>query len=361
MSPAVSLREKFFGCIAGVHAGSAMGAAIEGKNYWQIEEEHGVLDTFLPYHHYKELNSWVREPGTTEDGVERQKLIIDAIVRKGDRVTAEDVRQSWLTTMNPKAAGNLSEPFEGELLTMAKSPLPARDIGRYCDYAGLVSFARSCHPIGLINAGDIDATITDALEVGQLYQTTNSKGIQWATVTAMAVAAATKPDATVDSVIGTVLDRIDTITPNPAGVGDELRRALDYTAACSDVHELARVFEKHYGGWGIPYACSYANEVVTKGMCVFRMVKGNLRDAIIAGVNLGRDTDCTTAVAAGISGALTGGASLPPEWIETVDHATSVNPHTCCRKTMRQHANDLYDAFVRRLKSMRAYINLMGQ
>ncbi len=39
---------------------------------------------------------------------------------------------------------------------MAKTPIPARDLGRYCDYAGLVSFARSCHPIGLINAGDID-------------------------------------------------------------------------------------------------------------------------------------------------------------------------------------------------------------
>lgn len=96
----------------------------------------------------------------------------------------------------------VSEPFEATLLAMAKSGIPARDIGRYCDYSGLNSFARSCHPIGLINAGDMEAAKEDVLEVGQLYQTTNSRGLQWAVVTGVAIAAATRPDATVDSVLG---------------------------------------------------------------------------------------------------------------------------------------------------------------
>jgi len=37
------LREKFFGCIAGVHLGSAMAAPVEGWTWERIEREHGTL------------------------------------------------------------------------------------------------------------------------------------------------------------------------------------------------------------------------------------------------------------------------------------------------------------------------------
>lgn len=60
----------------------------------------------------------------------------------------------------------------------------------------------------------------------------------------------------------------------------------------------------------MPYPFSYVNEVVTKGICIFRMVNGNTKAAILAGVNMERDTDCVAAVAAGIAGALDGTASV---------------------------------------------------
>ena len=83
----IALREKFYGCIAGVHIGSAMAAPVEGWAYEKIESEYGTLEEFHPYHHYKGTTDWVREPGTTEDGVERQKLMITAIMEKGGRIT----------------------------------------------------------------------------------------------------------------------------------------------------------------------------------------------------------------------------------------------------------------------------------
>ena len=61
----IALREKFYGCIAGVHIGSAMAAPVEGWAHEKIESEYG----------------------TTEDGVERQKLMITAIMEKGGRIT----------------------------------------------------------------------------------------------------------------------------------------------------------------------------------------------------------------------------------------------------------------------------------
>ena len=359
----VSLREKFFGCIAGCHIGSAMGAAVEGWSWDRIEREYGTLDKLLPYHHYGKSNNWMREPGTTEDGVERQKLMITAILEKQDRINAEDLRRAWVDHMNPNAAGLVSEPFEGALLAMAKTHIPAADIGKYCDYSGLVSLSRSCHPIGLINAGDILEAIDDVSEIGQLYNTANSRGILWGQVVVTAITAATKPGATVDSVLGDIFDncdKVDTRFTRRAGIRGEIERALKLTAGCSNFRQMRKKFDTMYNGAGIPYSHSYANEIVTKAVCVFKMTKANTWEAMKAGVNMGRDTDCLTAVAAGISGALSGAASIPNALVKQTDYATSVNPHTNSQRTLRETSDGLYSAFKARLTKMKAFAEKMG-
>ena len=349
---AATLKDKFRGCIMGAHIGSAMGAAVEGWSYEKIEQTYGLVEDFHAYEHYG--NGWMREPGTTEDGIERQKLMITAIIEKGGRVNAEDVRKAWIDHANPNAGGLVSEPFEGVLLSMAKTGIPARDLGKYCDYAGLNSFSRACHAIGLINAGNVQTAKEDILEVGQLYQTSNSRGLQWACVTGIAIASATKPGATVDSVIGDVLDNCD-----PKWVTGELERELKNTEKITDIRDLRRYFDGVYSGIGIPYAFSYANEVVTKGMCIFQMVKGNTRDAVIAGVNMGRDTDCVAAVAAGITGALGGTESVPERWIAQLVKATQLNPHTNSRRTMVESADGIYEAYRNRLRKEKEFAELM--
>jgi ADP-ribosylglycohydrolase len=359
----VSLREKFFGCIAGCHIGSAMGAAVEGWSWEKIEREHGTLDKLLGYHHYGKRNNWMREPGTTEDGIERQKLMITAIIEKQDRINAEDLRRAWVDHMNPNAAGLVSEPFEGALLAMAKTHIPAADIGKYCDYSGLVSVSRSCQPIGLINAGDIRGAIDDVREIGQLYNTANSRGILWAEVVVTAIAAATKPGATIDSVLGAIFDncdKVDTRFTKRAGIRGELEKALKLTAGCEDFRQMRKKFDSIYNGSGIPYSYSYANENVTKGVCIFKMTKANTWEAMKAGVNMGRDTDCLTAVATGISGALSGAASIPNALIKQTDYATSVNPHTNSQRTLRETSDGLYNAFKARLAKMKAFAEEMG-
>lgn len=361
-SSQISLREKFFGCIAGVHVGSALGAPCEAWDWPDIQAKYGTIDRLLPYQHYR--NGWNREPGTTEDGVERQKMMITAIIEKKDRVTAEDVRRIWVRDMKPEAAGMISEPFEAQLLAMAKSGIPACDIGRYCDYSGLVTMARSCHPIGLINAGDIEGAVEDVFEVGQLYQTANSRGLQWAAVTGLAIASATKRGATVDSVIADILKGHPRFVSRGGESGDmtvmgEIERSLERTKNCKDFREMRVTFDKVYSGRGFPYFCSYANEVVSKAVCVFHMCKGNPKESMIASVNMGRDTDCLSAVAAGISGALMGASAIPEEWLKQVDYATTKMPITNSRRTMRQHADGLFEAYQLRLRKLRAFVETM--
>jgi ADP-ribosylglycohydrolase len=364
----VTLRDKFYGCIAGAHIGSAMGVLVEGWSWQEVVRVHGVMDKFIPSIY---ADHTVRDAGSTEDGIERQKLMITAIIEKKDRVNAEDVRRIWVRDLNPDAAGVISEPFEGELLKLAKTKIPAREIGRMCDYAGLNSFSRACHPIGLINAGDVGTAIEDVLEVGQLYQTTNSRGLKWACVTAVAIAAATKPGATMDSIFQAIFDNLDERQrvegrddgwyAGYAGINvvDEIKNALAYTASCRDFKDMREAFDPHYNGYGMPYNISYANEVVTKGLCVFKMTKGNVKDAVIAACNIGRDTDCVAAIAGGLAGVLSGSSTIPDDWIDVVDTATQVLRCTNNRRTMRECSDGLYDAFKNRLKKMTAIANLM--
>ena len=89
------------------------------------------------------------------------------------------------------------------------------------------------------------------------------------------------------------------------------------------------------------------------------MTKGNTWEAMKAGVNMGRDTDCLTAVAAGICGSLSGAGSIPPEIVKQADHATSVNPHTNSKRTLRETSDGLYEAFKARLAQMKTYAEQM--
>jgi len=358
----ISLREKFFGCIAGLHVGSALKGPCEGWNWQDIQAKYGTIDKMIGYQDYR--NGWNREPGTTEDGVERSKMMSTAIIEKKDRVTAEEVRAIWVRDMKPEAAGMISEPFEGVLLAMAKSGIPACDIGRYCDYAGLVSMSRSCHPIALINAGNIEGAVEDIFEVGQLYQTTNSRGLQWAAVTGIAIASATKPGATVDSVLADILKghpRFSTrgAASSQSAIVHEIERALELTKKCQDFREMRVALDTVYSGRGMAYFAAYANEVVTKAVCVFAMCKGNLKQAMISGVNMGRDTDCLSATASGMTGALAGAGSVPEEWIKQVDYATTKIPVTNNRRTVRETADGLYDAYRARLQRMKTFAEQM--
>ncbi|MGQ7889934.1 ADP-ribosylglycohydrolase family protein [Paenibacillus sp. WC2504] len=368
MSENISLKEKFYGCIAGTYVGAAMGAPVEGMSHQEIEAKYGVLNTLLPYE--RNNNGWIREAGTTEDGVERQKLMTTAILAKQDRVNAEDIRSIWVRDIKPNAGGMITEPFENTLLAVAKSGIPARDIGKYCDYAGLSSASGSCQPIGLINAGDVRNAVADAFEIGQLYQTSKSYAVRWAGVSAAAIASATKPGATVDSVIGDIFRYCDytdlalKIDGNKYGylrdnVIQELDSGLKRTAHCKDFGELREAFDKIYYGCGVPYCNSFANEALTKAICILRLVNGNAYEAILAGVNMGRDTGAVAAIAGGLAGALKGAGSISAELIKQVDDATSLNPYTNNERTIQEQADGLYRAFHARLQKINTFTETM--
>jgi ADP-ribosylglycohydrolase len=336
--------DKVLGCLAASQIGSAMGAAVEGWSYQAIRERYGRLEELLPYEHYG--NGWKRPPGTTEDGIERQRVFLRAIRRARGRPTADDVAAVWREEVDAEKAAWCMEPFDRHLIRLAKAGVPGSELGRFNPYTNLVSLSRSCHPIGLVNAGDPAQAARDAHAVGRVLQQALGDGLTWAGAVAAAIAAAMAPDATVDSVLSAAVDA------GGPGLRDEIRRALDVADGADDALAMREAFDAHYGGHGIAYAASQANEVVSKGLAVFRATRGDPRAAIVIAVNFGRDTDCLAAVAGGLAGALKGTEGLPAAWLAQVDAATEANPYTNLRLPLEAQARIVWDALA--LESKRA-------
>jgi ADP-ribosylglycohydrolase len=362
-----TLREKFRGCIAGSWVGSAMGAAVEGWSRERIQETYGFLDRLLPYRHYTAYTDWARPPGTTEDGIERQKLIATAIIEKRDRILAHDLVAIWVRDLDPEKMIYKQERFDRSLLELARAGVPPSELGRLWPFPNVVSMARASHPLGLINAGDSRGAADDSFEVGKVYARETAFGLRWAALYNAAIAEACKPKATVASVLevarrfvhyraeaGSLYALYDTIER-------EVSNALELAAKHTDPMAMRDAFYEFYeGGRYVNYGMSQANEVVSKGLAVFTISRGDPREAILTAVNFGRDTDCLAAVAAGLAGALSGVQAIPQEWIAQVNEATRQDPYTNSLRSIEETADGLFEALLARRGQLEGYLQLMA-
>ncbi len=325
---------------------------MEGWPYGRTAAKYGVLDRLLPYAHYD--GSWKRPRGTTEDGTERQRLMCTAIIEKEGRITPEDLARVWLRDCNEEHMKQTMEGFDSKLVRLLRASVPATRLGEYSGWHDLVSVARSCHPLGLINAGDPDHAKHDCMDIGRMYFPEGDVGLEWASVVAGAIAEALLPKATVSSVISTALSLA------PESVAQELRAGLDMTRGVRDAMTMRERFGERYRRQGVGYALSYADEIVTKAFAIFKVTKGDPRAAIIAAVNFGRDTDCLASIAGGLAGALGGARKIPAEWLRQVDTATRRNRYTVSRRTLADTAEGLLCALRRELARSRRRLRLLG-
>ena len=362
-----TLRDKFTGCIAASWVGSAMGAAVEGWSPQRIADTYRVLDRLLPYAHYTSYTDWQRPPGTTEDGIERQKLIATAIIDKQGRIAAHDLVAVWLRDLDPDKMVYKQEAFDKSLLEMARAGVPPSELGRLWPFFNQISMGRASHPLGLINAGDPQGAADDTFEVGKVYARETAFALRWAALYNAAIAEACKPQATVESVLGTARDFVHyraeagSLYARYDTTERDLNRALELARKHRDPAAMRDEFYEFYeGGRHFPYSMSEANEVIPKGLAVFAITRGDPKTAIITAVNFGRDTDCLAAVAGGLAGALSGAAGIPPEWIAQVNEAARQDPYTNNRRTTQETADGLFAAFLAQRQRRQEHLALMG-
>ena len=341
---------------------------MEGWSPERIQQTYGYLNELKAYQHKYTEKEWERPGGTTEDGIERQKLIATAIIEKRDRIQAADLLRVWVRDLDPDKMVMKQEAFDCSFLKMARAGVPAGELGKLWLHPNAVSVARASHPIGLINAGDPASAADDTHEVGRLYAGENAPALRWAAAYNAAIAAACRPDATVDSVLQTAREFIP-YRADPASIyarydriEQEIDRALELASQHSDLEALRDAFATIYhGGDHMVYHMSQANEIVSKGLAVFYMTKGDPKEAILAAVNFGRDTDCLAAIAGGLAGALSGSKRISSEWVDQVNEATAQDPYTNNRRTIDQTADGLYDAYQVRRAKLSEWLDLMAE
>jgi len=340
------LFSRIYGCEAAGTIANSMGDVTEGLSWRQIEERYGLVDKLLPQDKKASRRpqrfgpDWTRHahhrpPGMTEDGFERHRLCTSAILKKGGRITIEDLGRTWIEEIEPDKFGYLLGPQDQVIYNLLKAGLPPWEVGRYAAWPGFIGTSKMIMPIGMVNACRPDEAARDALSLGRIKDLQGRPG-NYALEVCAAIAAATaealRPGATVDSVIDTALVQLP---PEPRR---EVEQGLDWARKAKDWKQLRPLYEKRYKGQRM----SNAVEVLSGGLACFFMANGQPREAIIYAVNLGRDTDCKAYVAGGLAGALRGIEALPQEWVKTVEREVVDDPYTVSRRTARQAAEGLY-------------------
>jgi hypothetical protein len=347
-----------------------MGAVVEGWPREKVVAIYGTLDHLEPYSHYIEYTSWSRPAGTTEDGIERQKLIATAIIEKKDRILAQDLAAVWRRDLDPERMIYKQEPYDRSLFELLRSGT-ATELGRLSHFGNVITMARVSHPIGLINAGDPRAAADDTFEVGKLYMREIDFGLRWAALYNAGIAEAYQPDASVDSVLATIQTHADYRAEKKKlflsakaekfsydTVASQLRRAIAIARESPDVETLRRRFDEHYsGGNYVTYGLAQANEIVSKGSPFSPSIV-----VIHVPPSSPRSTSGATPTPGGGGGGLCGALSEPTGcrgMDDQVDAATRQDPYTNNRRTIGETADALYEAFQARQARLAAYVEEM--
>lgn len=346
-----SLHDKIYGCIAASRVGSSMGTLTEGWSVERIKEVWGKVEFLRDRpsrfkepvrrraQQWSEKYFWHypydRKAGETEDGIERQKLICTAIIEKKGRITAADLAAIVTRDVDEKRDfGYRMWVGDTWLYPFVKAGVPANYVGLFSAWPGIVSFTRACHPVGLVNACNPEQAARDAWEVGMMYQPTFSTGLPTAAAFVAGLAEACKANSTKDSVVEVVRQYAG------EAVTTEIDACLEIASRYNDVFAMRDEMNGRYAG--LPG--DFGEELLAKGLAIFYVTAGNVRDTIVGGVNFGRDTDCVTAIAAGFSGAFSGSATIPAEWIAQVDQAEKEAEHTVSHLSCKETADGLYAA-----------------
>ena len=342
------LFSRIYGCEAAGNIANSMGDVTEGLSWQEIEKRYGFVDKLLPQDKKASRSpqrfgpDWVRHahhrpPGMTEDGFERHRLCTSAILKKGGRITIEDLARTWIEDIDPSKFGYLLGPQDQVIYNLLKDGLPPWEVGRYAAWPGFIGTSKMIMPVGIVNACRPDDAARDALRLGLIKDVQGRPG-NYALEVCAAIAAATaealRPDVTVESVIKVALEQLP---PEPR---KEVQQGLDWAKKAKDWKDLRPLYADRYEGRPI----SNAVEVLSGGLACLYMAKGQPREAILYAVNLGRDTDCKGYIAGGLAGAMRGIDAIPAEWVKVVEEEVVSDPYTVSQRTARQAAEGLYKA-----------------
>lgn len=309
------------GALLGLAIGDALGSPTEGKSLAAIQQTWGRVTDFISE----------QQAGT--DDTEYALFAARLLLKHGRALNSALVAQAWreeiIGAKNEFKGAGFSEMLTIENLRKGlQSPHSGKHLHSWSD-----GLAMRVAPYGIVAAGDpqlaaqlaeIDGVVSHAGE-----------GIHCGRVVAAAVAMAM----------------------NNASLEEIFRAALQVIPADSwsarALHEGIAIGEKSDDVWSAlqplydALACSYyhwadiAPEAVGLAFGVLAAARGDFTDAVLGGVNVGRDTDTIAAIAGAIAGARCGSAALPQKWATRLSTVQGNCINTVAGMDIRQTAEAL--------------------
>ena len=294
------LYDKVYGCMLAGAIGNAMGSPVEGQFYWEIDDRH------------PEAIRTVLDPARLEGEDDNQMAMLlfeTYLQREGLPVMARHFGATWKERLNrdhfyPLCMGNAYD--------LIRAGWDPRITGHWSVVTG--STVMCLEPVGVYHLADPEFARVDATAVAYMYQ----RGLDMtaAAMLAATVAEALKPDATVDSVCQAALDAAPR---EPLRTFDErpFHSAYEYVGTCLDI---ADKYDDVLAARGELYEkCLFYHmidplELWGYALAMFKIAKGDVRQAAIGGTNIGRDSDTIAGRAAMLAGTLNGAGGVPAEW-----------------------------------------------
>ena len=304
-----NITDTMYGCLIGGAVGDALGAPVEGWTHRQIQEEYGTLEEFKEY--YMPYSN--TEAGSiTSDTTLRHYLCL-SLVENGGRVTPGDFAATLREHLNPNRVW-INEEITLKKLSAGIDPWSA---GRGAVPDNKATSAIT--PIGIVNIGEPEQAYQDGFNIASVLQDGHDRH---ATATVAAgVSEAVSPDATVESVIATMMEQAADIVERAI----DLAMGLVEDADSSD--ELVDTFYERLLDWRWPpvqwnrenyrrgevFSASPL-EALPVATAMFAICEGDVNQSIIEGVNYGRDSDAVATIAGSLAGALHGAEAVRDEW-----------------------------------------------
>lgn len=331
------------GCILGLAVGDALGGSTEGYPPEAIRERFGgwVVDIVGPWspdwRHARPISPLHKGDGHVTDDTLMTIALANVYERVRDHLTPFDLAEHLVPELTERVI--YVPEFERETVLLNRVFLAEKYLVLRLRSAGMdpreagVGNVVNCGaamymaPVGIVNAGDPAGAYREAIDLAGAHQ--SSYGREAAGVMAAAVAAALRPGATVDDVVAACLALArDGTRAAIAAVTEAARGVAGWEAAIPVLRDAVRPFDtvgEHYREPDVdarrPSRRASIEELpVALGFLV--ATGGSYVDAVLGGVNYGRDSDSIAQMAGSVAGALHGEAAVPQRWVDAVSAAS---------------------------------------
>jgi ADP-ribosylglycohydrolase len=311
---ATDITDAVYGCLIGGAIGDSLGAPVEGWTHRRIAEEYGTFEEFRQY--YMPYSS--TEAGTiTSDTTMRHYLCL-AAVENGGRVRPADFADVLCEHLNPDRVW-INEEIVVKKLSAGIDPW---DTGRGSVPDNKATSAIT--PVGILNAGDPAQAYQDGYTIASMFQDRHHRH---ATATVAAgVAEAITPEATIESVVETMLNQSTGVVTRALDI------ALGYADEADSAEELVTTLYDEFLDWRWPAVkwdrdkyhsgelfSASTLESLPVAVAILVICGGDVNRSIVEGVNYGRDSDAVATTAGSLAGTLHGADDIRDEWIATVE------------------------------------------